>query len=128
MSFEEAEILRERAEAFLRNAKRMFSEGDYDLAAFCVEQFCQLLVKHRLLIETGTYPRTHSLIRLLRALSMARGGELDDFLEEEVLNLTRLEDAYVVSRYLPRRYERREVEVLLSFAESFREAVEGEGG
>ena len=38
--------------------------------------------------------------------------------------LTRIEDAYIVSRYLPRRYERKEVEELLKFAERFREVVE----
>ena len=38
--------------------------------------------------------------------------------------LTRIEDAYIVARYLPRRYERKEVEELLKFAERFREVVE----
>ncbi len=37
MSFEEAELLRLRAEAFLRNAERPYAEGEYDLAAFGVE-------------------------------------------------------------------------------------------
>lgn len=34
MSFEEAEVLRLRAEAFLRNAESLYAEGEYDLAAF----------------------------------------------------------------------------------------------
>jgi HEPN domain-containing protein len=64
LSFEEAEVLRERAEAFLENAKHLIHTGSYDLAAFNLEQHCQLLLKYKLLIKTGTYPRTHSLTRL----------------------------------------------------------------
>ena len=63
MSFEEAEFLRLRAEAFLRNAERPYAEGEYDLAAFSIEQYCQLMLKYKLLLKTGAYPRTHSLIR-----------------------------------------------------------------
>jgi hypothetical protein len=34
MSFEEAELLRLRAEAFLQNAECLHAEGEYDVAAF----------------------------------------------------------------------------------------------
>jgi len=56
VSFEEAELLRLRAEAFLRNAERLYAEGEYDLAAFGVEQYCQLMLKYKLLLKTGAYP------------------------------------------------------------------------
>ena len=124
-SIKEAEILRERAYAFLRNAKRLFEEGEYDLVAFNVEQFCQLILKYKLLIKTGTYPRTHSLLRLLRELDKLEPGKnVGSFIDSELMFLTRIEDAYIVARYLPRRYERKEVEELLKFAERFREVVE----
>ena len=35
-----------------------------------------------------------------------------------------IEDACIVSRYSPRRYERKRVEELLKFAERFREVIE----
>ena len=125
MAAEEAEILRERANAFLRNAKHLFEEGEYDLASFCIEQFCQLTLKHKLLLKSGTYPRTHSLVRLLRELDkLVPEKNLEKFIESEIMNLTRIEDAYIVARYLPRRYERKEVEHLLKFAERFKEALE----
>ena len=54
MSFEEAEVLRERAESFLANAERLVEEGVYDLAAFSIEQYCQLILKYKLLLKTGT--------------------------------------------------------------------------
>jgi HEPN domain-containing protein len=60
VSFEEAEILRLRAEAFLRNAERLYAEGEYDLAAFNIEQHCQLVLKYKLLVKTGAYPRALS--------------------------------------------------------------------
>lgn len=125
MSAEEIEVLRQRADSFLSNAKRLFKEGDFDLAAFNVQQFCQLTLKHKLLAKTGAYPRAHSLVRLLRDLDAASAGKgLLSFIDSEILFLTKVDDAYIVARYLPRRYERKEVDQLLAFAERFREMVE----
>ncbi|MGY0287314.1 MAG: HEPN domain-containing protein [Candidatus Methanodesulfokora washburnensis] len=92
-----------RAYSFLRNAKALFNEGEYDLAAFNVEQFCQLLLKYKLLMKTGSYPRTYSIVRLAEYLSKAAGGKLDKFTESEIIFLTKLEDAYIGARYLPRK-------------------------
>jgi HEPN domain-containing protein len=39
MSYEELDVLRKRAEAFLRNAKRLLDEGEADLAMFSMEQY-----------------------------------------------------------------------------------------
>ena len=125
MSLEEAEILRERAEAFLKNAERLIAEGIYDLAAFNIEQYCQLMLKYKLLIKTGTYPRTHSIIRLLRELSKI-AEELKGLLNnrEAMIYLTKIEDAYIGARYLPRRYEEIEVKEMLRFTkEVFKHAI-----
>ena len=126
MSLEEAEILRERAEAFLKNAERLVMEGVYDLAAFNIEQYCQLMLKYKLLIKTGTYPRTQSVIRLLRELSKI-AEELKELLSnrEAMIYLTKIEDAYIGARYLPRRYEEVEVEEMLRFTrEVFKPAID----
>lgn len=120
MSFDDAQVLAERSKGFLRNARHLFKKGEYDLAAFSLEQSCQLLVKYRLLLSTGTYPRTHSLSRLMEVLhSSERRRVIDAFMDREVMLITRLEDAYIGSRYLPRRYRRQEVKQLLDFAERF---------
>lgn len=127
MSFEEAEILRDRAEAFLKNAERLAEEGVYDLAAFNIEQFCQLMLKYKLLTKTGTYPRTRSIIRLLRELSVI-SPSLRPLLDEadNILYITKIEDAYIGSRYLPRRYEESEIRGMLKFVkEVFEGLVEG---
>jgi len=126
VSFEEAEVLRERAEAFLANARRLLGEGQYDLAAFSLEQHCQLMLKYKLLIRAGAYPRTRSPVRLIRELA-----KLDERVKvllepENVVMLTKIEDAYIGARYLPRRYLREEVEAMLSFVEKvFENAVRG---
>lgn len=126
MSFEEAEILNQRAKAFLNNAEKLIKEGVYDLAAFNIEQYCQITLKYKLLIKTGTYPRTHSLMNLLRLLSRT-SQNIKKLLEESnnVLYLTKIEDAYIGARYLPRPYEETEVKDMLRFAkEVFRKVVE----
>ncbi len=68
MSFEEAELLRKRAHSFLRNVERLVDEGEYDLAVFSLEQYCQLILKYKLLVAKGSYPRTYMLRRLIREL------------------------------------------------------------
>ncbi|RLE53676.1 MAG: DNA-binding protein, partial [Candidatus Methanomethylicota archaeon] len=98
----------------------------YDLAAFNIEQYCQLMLKYKLLIKTGTYPRTHSVIRLLRELSKI-AEELKELLSsrEAMIYLTKIEDTYIGARYLPRRYEKVEVEEMLRFTrEVFKPAID----
>ncbi len=105
----------------------MIGEGVWDLAAFSIEQYCQLFLKYKLLVKTATYPRTHSIIRLLRYLAEV-APEVSVLLEDpnKAILLTNVEDAYIGARYLPRRYEEVEVKGMLRFAkEVFREVVEG---
>lgn len=124
MSLRDAEILRERANEFLIAAEDLFNKGFYDLAAFSVEQYCQLMVKYKLLVKAGYYPRTHSLVSLVRELSKV-APQVKVLLEEDEVIMARIEDAYIGSRYLPRRYSRREVEDMLKFAkEKFRRVIE----
>ena len=125
MSFEDAEILRERAEAFLRNAEELFQKGIYDLSAFNLEQYCQLILKYKLLVQTGLYPRTHSLMTLIRLLANVTSGLEVLFEGKNILMITKIEDAYIGARYMPRRYEKEEVEEMLKFVkEVFRNVVE----
>ncbi len=126
MSLEEAELLKKRAEAFLRNAGRLIEEKEYDLAVFNLEQYCQLILKYKLLVKKGGYTRTHSLRRLIREL-----GELEPSVLELVNNthnlhyIARLEEAYIASRYLPITYEEIEVRDLMKFIEKvFKPIVE----
>ncbi len=126
MSLEEAELIRKRAEAFLRNAKNLIDEGEYDLAMFGLEQYCQLLLKYKLLVKRGSYPRTHSIRTLLRILGDENPEVLDLVNDEKKLHyIARIEEAYIVSRYLPYEFEQKEVMDIYRFVvEEFRKVVE----
>ena len=125
MSFEEAEVLRRRAESFLRNADRLVKEGEWDLAMFNLEQYCQLMLKYKLLIKKGSYSRTHFPRRLIREIGELNSEILalvDDV--DKLHYVARLEEAYIASRYLPYTYEE-EVKDLHKFVlEVFRPLVE----
>jgi HEPN domain-containing protein len=83
------------------------------------------MLKYKLLLKTGSCPRTHSLIRLVRELAKAAEGA--GRLLEDVVMLTKIEDARIGSRCLPRRYEREEeVEAMLRYvSEKFKPVVDG---
>jgi len=126
LSFEDVDILRKRAESFLRNALYLIGIGDNNLAMFNLEQYCQLILKYKSLVIKGSYPRTHSLRRLIREL-----GEFDSrilTLVNDVKNIhyiARLEEAYITSRYLPIEYTSEEVNDIVKFVmEVFKPLVE----
>lgn len=127
MSLEEANIIRRRAEAFLRNAERLISEGEWDLAVFNLEQYCQLMLKYKLLVTRGSYPRSHSLRTLIRILSQD-APELTSLIDDvgKLHYVARLEEAYVVARYLPYVFEEKEAKDLYRFVlEVFKPIVNG---
>lgn len=76
LSIEEVEVIRRRAEAFLANAQRLLEGGEWDLAVFSLGQYCPLILKYKLLVKFGSYPRTHSLRRLIRELAVVSPGLL----------------------------------------------------
>jgi len=75
----------------------------------------------------GSYPRIHSLRRLIRELGEVHGDVL--MLVNDVGNLhyiARLEEAYITSHYLPITYEDAEARDLMKFVkEVFKRVVEG---
>ncbi|MGC8937273.1 MAG: HEPN domain-containing protein [Candidatus Methanomethylicaceae archaeon] len=127
MSYELVEILRKRAESFLKNSKTLIDEGEWDLAVFNLEQYCQLILKYKLLMEKGAYSRTHSLRALIRELGSTKKSVLKLIEEESTLHfIARLEEAYIASRYLPYLYEEKEAKSLYKFVtEVFKPLIEG---
>ena len=127
MSFELVEMLKKRAESFLKNSERLIQEREWDLAAFNLEQYCQLILKYLLLLKKGGYARTHSLRALIRELGSIKREVLRLVEDEKYLHyIARLEEAYIASRYLPYSYEESEVKSLYRFVlEVFKPAVEG---
>jgi len=123
----EAEFLLRRARAFLETAEHLYSRGVYDIAAFSLEQAVQLMLKYRLLVATGSYPRTNSLRALFRALiKHTHDRDLESFYIENINVIGDLESAYIAARYLPVEFEKREVENMLAFARELFEKLERE--
>ncbi|MEM2881467.1 MAG: HEPN domain-containing protein [Candidatus Methanomethylicaceae archaeon] len=127
MSYELTEILKNRAESFLKNSERLINEGEWDLAVFNLEQYCQLILKYSLLMKKGTYARTHSLRSLIRDLGSMKKDILKLVEDEHYLHfIARIEEAYVASRYLPYSYEEKEVKSLYNFVvKVFKPLIEG---
>ncbi len=95
-----------RARAFLENAEYLYSRDVFDIAVFNLEQAVQLLLKYRLLIVAGDYPRTHSVRRLFRLLlEYVRDSDLESFYLENINVVGDLESAYIAARYLPVEFE-----------------------
>ncbi|MEM0008570.1 HEPN domain-containing protein [Thermofilum sp.] len=125
MSYEELDILRRRAEAFLEMLKDCWKR-EADLAMFSMEQYCQLILKYKLLLLRGFYPKAHSLRRLIRTLGEVPPEVLT--LVNDVKNLhyiAKLEEAYISSRYAPIEYEVEEAKDVYKFIEEvFKPLVE----
>lgn len=123
-------MLRDRALRMLESGRRSLREGDYDIAAFMADQSVQLYLKSVILELTGEVPRVHAVRQLMSALKDLLGGQnlFDDFVRQNRSLFIRLEEAYISSRYLPRRYDKEEAEELLGFAEKVIEFVESVKG
>ncbi len=122
----EAEFLLRRARAFLENAEYLYSRGLFDIAAFSLEQAVQLLLKYKLLVVAGDYPRTHSVRRLFRLLlEYVRDSDLESFYLENINVVGDLESAYIAARYLPVEFEEREVGNMLEFVKRLFERLGG---
>ena len=123
---EEYESLLERSRRFRETASMQIERGFYDLAAFSLEQGLQLYLKACLLRLGVDYPRTHSLRRLLELIcKISQSEAIRDLLHKFSVELGALEDAYIVSRYVPRSYSSEEVERLKKVVEEVVAAVGG---
>lgn len=113
---EEEKRLLKRSRDFLETAEYQTSKGFYDLAAFSLEQALQLFLKAKVLAEGVDYPRTHSVRALLEILSELvpenKKSAIRGILENYLLELGVLEDAYITSRYVMREFTKLEVEKL----------------
>ncbi|MEM1645916.1 MAG: HEPN domain-containing protein [Ignisphaera sp.] len=114
----EVEILKKRSSMFLEEARHALDRGFYDLVCFLSEQSLQLYLKALLLELVGDYPRTHSIRHLLGELNrVLKSRELEDFVVANRARLLALEDAYLMSRYYIREYEKEDAEDMIRLVE-----------
>jgi len=117
---EDIELIKSRALHMLEAARFHLKRRHYDLAAFMAEQAVQLFTKYKILELTGEMPRTHTirhLFGILRELVGSKASIIDDYVEKKRSLFIRLEEAYIASRYLFRRYEKEETRELIEFSE-----------
>lgn len=116
MATDEVKLSNARSFEYLEEAERLIQDKKWDLAMSSLHLHCELLLKSKLLELGATYPRTHSLKELIRILSRFDEkvlGLLTD--ENSILRLSRLEEGYISSRYLPVRYSEEDVLPLWRF-------------
>lgn len=113
---EEEDRLLKRSRDFLETAEYQTSRGFYDIATFSLEQALQLFLKAKMLAEGVDYPRTHSVRTLLEILADLvpenKKSAIKSILENYLLELGMLEDAYITSRYVMREFTKQEAEKL----------------
>ncbi|MEM2534100.1 MAG: HEPN domain-containing protein [Candidatus Nezhaarchaeales archaeon] len=116
-----------RSRGFLETVEYQVSKGFYDLAAFSLEQALQLFLKAKVLAEGVDYPRTRSVRVLLEMLSDLvpenKKSKVKGVLENYLLELGVLEDAYITSRYVMREFTKQEVEKLMKAVKEIMESV-----
>lgn len=124
---EEEKRLLKRAKDFMETAEYQTSKGIYDLATFSLEQALQLFLRAKLMAEGVDYPRTHSVRALLELLSEVvpekRKSTVKGILENYLLELGMLEDAYITSRYVTREFTKHEAEKLTKAVKEIMENV-----
>ena len=131
MSGELVEKLKRRALVFLREAKRLLSDGEYGLACFNADQSLQLYLKAVILRLFGEMPRVHGvrelagfLVRSFREAGYVGEADLlEDFVRERRYVLSVLEDAYIDARYGLRDFSREEAEESYRAAENLIELL-----
>ncbi len=123
---EEFEGLMRHSDEFYATALLQAERGMYDLAVFSLEQSLQLFLKACLLKLGVDFPHTHSVRTLLNTLAqLTEKTGVKQLLTIYSVELGSLEDAYIVSRYMPRTYSANEFERLKETVEKVRGVVGG---
>lgn len=114
------DFLKKRAGSFLDNAKHLIKKEEYSLAAFNLEQSCQLYLKYYLFLKLKDFPKTHSLTQLLRETGKAYRQEkrIKKLINEKINEIADLEQAYITSRYLPAEFYKPQLENMRKFTEN----------
>lgn len=116
------EFLKENALEFEEIAKEKLKEGSLRMAAFCLEQSFQLLLKYFLVKKVGDFPKTHSLIRLAKEAGKL-SKKIERFRKKHLFLLGSIERAYLGARYYPMEFSEKEIKVGLRVLGEFKKIV-----
>jgi len=71
-------------------------------------------------LKVGDFPKTHYFDRLIEELSeIYEKGKIQKYYEDNILSFKALEDAYIIARYFPKNFSKKEVSSLINFSKDF---------
>ena len=122
---EEISFLKERAKEFWERADEDFQKNRFNLCALDIEQAVQIWLKYLIAIKAGDFPKTHYLDDLINEVTnIYETEEVLKFYKGNILQIRSLEDAYITSRYFPKKFSKDEIESLKQLAENLFKVLE----
>ena len=113
----EFDFLKERAKEFWERTLEDFQKERYNLYALDIEQSIQLYLKYLIAVKAGDFPKTHYLDQLFSEIaSIYKENKILKIYQKNILQIRSLEDAYISSRYFPKKFNRIEIEKLKELA------------
>jgi HEPN domain-containing protein len=119
------EILKERADEFVKLAEYAYKRKKYDLAMFNLEQAIQLYLKYKIWQKLGDFEKTHSITNLLKDFGRVykKSKTINKFIKENLKLINDLEVAYIESRYLPAQFLKEDVDKAFEFLNKLKKLI-----
>ena len=119
------EILKERADEFVKLAEYAYRRKRYDLAMFNLEQAIPLYLKYKIWQKLGDFRKTHSITELLKDFGRAykKSKTINKFIKENLELINDLEVAYIESRYLPAQFFKEDFDRALEFFNKLKKLI-----
>jgi HEPN domain-containing protein len=119
------EILKERADEFVKLAEYAYKRKRYDLAMFNLEQAIQLYLKYKIWQKLGDFEKTHSITKLLKDFGRVykKSKAVNKLIKENRKLINGLEVAYIESRYLPAQFFKEDVDKTFEFLNKLKKLI-----
>jgi len=119
------EILKERADEFVKLAEYAYKRKRYDLAMFNLEQAIQLYLKYKIWQKLGDFEKTHSITKLLKDFGRVykKSKVINKFIKENLKLINDLEVAYIESKYLPAQFLKEDVDRVFEFLNKLKNLI-----
>jgi len=119
------EILKERADEFVKLAEYAYKRKRYDLAMFNLEQAIQLYLKYKIWQKLGDFEKTHSITKLLKDFGRVykKSKVINKFIKENLKLINDLEVAYIESKYLPAQFLKEDVDRVFEFLDKLKKLI-----
>lgn len=119
------EILKERADEFVKLAEYAYKRKRYDLSVFNLEQAIQLYLKYKIWQKLGDFEKTHSITKLLKNFGRVykKSKAINKLIKENLKLINDLEIAYIESRYLPAQFFKEDIDKAFEFLNKLKKLI-----